>query len=248
MKMNASNSSADSELDETTRICREIKIAKKKREQKARLLKHLFLIVFSFIMLYPLLWLTASSLKPETQIFGNLGLWPSEFQWSNYFDGWNALPMSFTVFYTNSVLVTVISVIGNLLSCSLAAYAFARLQFTGRNFFFALMMLTMMLPYHVVLIPQYILFLKLGWVDTYLPLVVPRFLAADGFFIFFNKSDLFLDVRADIRISWNSILGLACPVKPSCLKVISLYRLHRAQPILVSRSPPTGIPFVSIRA
>ena len=92
--------------------------------------------------------------------------------------------MSFTVFYTNSVLVTVISVIGNLLSCSLAAYAFARLQFTGRNFFFALMMLTMMLPYHVVLIPQYILFLKLGWVDTYLPLVVPRFLAADGFFIF----------------------------------------------------------------
>jgi len=75
-------------------------------------------------------------------------------------------------------------VIGNLIACSLAAYAFARLNFRFRNFWFALMLGTLMLPYHVTLIPQYVLFLNLGWVDSFLPLVVPKFLAVDAFFIF----------------------------------------------------------------
>jgi len=113
-------------------------------------------------------------------------------------------------------------VVGNLLACSFAAYAFARLRFTGRNFFFALMMMTMMLPYHVVLIPQYVLFLNLGWVDTYLPLIVPRFLAADGFFIFlmvqfFRQIPRELDEAAMIdgcgafKIYWAVILPLSLP-------------------------------------
>nr|WP_233469921.1 carbohydrate ABC transporter permease [Neorhizobium petrolearium] len=135
-------------------------------------------------MLYPLFWLLASSFKPENEIFGSLTLWPSEFRFDNYTEGWNALPQSFTLFYVNSAIVTALSVIGNLISCSFAAYAFARLSFTGRRFLFALMMMTLMIPYHVVLIPQYVQFLRLGWVDTYLPLVVPRFLASDAFFIF----------------------------------------------------------------
>ncbi|MGG7517825.1 carbohydrate ABC transporter permease [Allorhizobium undicola] len=173
-------------------------------------------------MLYPLIWLVAASLKPENEIFGQLGLWPSQFQWSNYVKGWNALPVSFSVFYWNSIVVTGLSVIGNLLSCSFAAYAFARLQFTGRSFLFGLMMMTMMIPYHVVIIPQYVLFLKLGWVDTYLPLVVPRFLAADGFFIFlmvqfFRQIPRELDEAAMIdgcspfKIFWVVILPLSIP-------------------------------------
>ncbi|MFB9948602.1 carbohydrate ABC transporter permease [Rhizobium puerariae] len=173
-------------------------------------------------MLYPLLWLTASSFKPDNEIFGSLSLWPSRFLWSNYVDGWHALPVSFTVFYRNSIIVTTLSVIGNLLSCSFAAYAFARLQFTGRSFFFALMMMTMMIPYHVVIIPQYVLFLNLGWVDTYLPLIVPKFLAADGFFIFlmvqfFHQIPRELDEAAMIdgcstfKIFWAVILPLSLP-------------------------------------
>ncbi|WP_244464855.1 carbohydrate ABC transporter permease [Martelella endophytica] len=173
-------------------------------------------------MLYPLLWLVAASLKPENQIFGTLGLWPSDFQWSNYTKGWEALPVSFTVFYRNSAIVTILSVLGNLFSCSFAAYAFARLEFTGRRLFFGLMMMTLMIPYHVVLIPQYVMFLKLGWVDTYLPLVVPRFLASDGFFIFlmvqfFRQIPRELDEAAMIdgcstfKIYWAVILPLSLP-------------------------------------
>ena len=208
--------------DSDARLAHDIRLRQKQREKRARLLKHVFLILLSFVMLYPLFWLTASSLKPENEIFGSLGLWPSTFQWSNYTEGWNALPVSFTVFYKNSAIVTVLSVIGNLLSCSFAAYAFARLQFNGRTFFFGLMMMTMMLPYHVVLIPQYVLFLKLGWVETYLPLVVPRFLAADGFFIFlmiqfFRQIPRELDEAAMIdgcspfKIYWAVIMPLSLP-------------------------------------
>lgn len=222
MKTNVIDAAHPEAGSDNARLAHAMKQGQERRQKRARLFKHAFLIIFSFVMLYPLLWLTASSLKPENEIFGALSLWPSSFQWSNYTQGWNALPVSFTVFYRNSLIVAVFSVIGNLLSCSFAAYAFARLQFSGRNFLFALMMMTMMIPYHVVIIPQYVLFLNLGWVDTYLPLIVPRFLAADGFFIFlmlqfFRQIPRELDEAAMIdgcsafKIYWAVILPLSLP-------------------------------------
>lgn len=203
-------------------ISKKLRIARHKRENKQALLKHLFLGIFAIAMLYPLLWMFASSLKPENEIFGKLSLWPSEFHWHNYIDGWNRLQVSFTQFYANSFLVTFLSVIGNLISCSFAAYAFARLTFSWSKFWFALMMMTLMIPYHVVLIPQYVMFLKLGWVDTYLPLVVPRFLASDAFFIFlmvqfFRQLPRELDEAASIdgcspyKIYWAIIMPLSMP-------------------------------------
>ena len=157
---------------------------KKSRERRAAVIKHIFLLAFSLLMIYPLLWMFASSLKPENEIFGQLSIWPSEFLWKNYPEGWNGLVVSFSTFFKNSIFVTVMAVIGNVISSSFAAYAFARLRFRGRNILFALMMMTLMIPYHVVLIPQYIIFLKAGWVNTYLPLIVPKFLAGEAFFIF----------------------------------------------------------------
>nr|WP_236020842.1 carbohydrate ABC transporter permease [Devosia sediminis] len=173
-------------------------------------------------MVYPLLWMLSASFKPDNQIFGSLSLWPSTFEWQNYWEGWNALPVSFTTFFWNSTVVTVLSVIGNVISCSFAAYAFARLEFSGKTIWFALMMMTLMIPYHVVLIPQYILFLNLGWVDTYLPLIVPRFLAGDAFFIFlmiqfFRQLPRELDEAAMIdgcspfKIYWAIIMPLSLP-------------------------------------
>lgn len=211
-----------SAVEPNDQVAFEIRLVQKKQARRARIYKHIFLIGLSIVMLYPLFWLLASSLKPENEIFSTLTLWPSQFNWDNYTKGWNALPKSFTVFYTNSAIVTVLSVIGNLISCSFAAYAFARLQFTGKNLFFALMMMTLMIPYHVVLIPQYVLFLNLGWVDTYLPLVVPRFLASDAFFIFlmvqfFRQLPRELDEAAMIdgcspyKIYWAIILPLSLP-------------------------------------
>ncbi len=148
------------------------------------LVRHGLLVAASFLMLYPLLWMVASSFKPESMIFTDLSIIPPSFDFSNYTEGWMALQQSFTVFFKNSFLVAVLVVIGNVLSCSITAYAFARLEFRGRRIWFVVMLGTLMLPYHVTLIPQYVLFLKLGWIDTFLPLIVPKFLAADAFFIF----------------------------------------------------------------
>jgi multiple sugar transport system permease protein len=206
----------------TAEIAHSIREERARRTRRAAVLKHVFLIVTSLVMIYPLIWMLASSLKPDNQIFGDVGLWPSEFHWENYANGWNAMAVSFTRFFLNSTFITVLSVIGNVVSCSFAAYAFARLEFSGRTMWFALMMTTLMVPYHVVLIPQYILFLKMGWVNTYLPLIVPRFLAGDAFFIFlmvqfFRQLPRELDEAAMIdgcspfKIYWAIIVPLSVP-------------------------------------
>ena len=185
--------------------------------------RHGLLIAAAFLMLYPLLWMTASSFKPESIIFTDLSIWPPAFDFGNYVKGWTALQESFTVFFKNSIIVAVLVVIGNTLSCSITAYAFARLEFRGRRIWFVVMLGTLMLPYHVTLIPQYVLFLKLGWIDTFLPLIVPKFLAADAFFIFlmvqfFRGLPRELDEAAVLdgcgpwRIYWKIILPLSLPV------------------------------------
>ncbi|UOE43666.1 carbohydrate ABC transporter permease [Agromyces larvae] len=147
-------------------------------------LKHAGLILLSLIMVYPLLWLVVSSFKPNERIFSDLGIFTTDLTLDNYVHGWTSQQLPFSVFLANSSILVIGAIIGNLVSCSLAAYAFARLKFWGRNLFFAIMLGTIMLPFHVVLVPQFIIFRELGWLETFLPLVVPKFLATDAFFIF----------------------------------------------------------------
>jgi multiple sugar transport system permease protein len=135
-------------------------------------------------MLYPLLWLLSSSVKPDEDIFRDLSLIPTSFDFSHYADAWNALDRPFHFYLFNSVLVTALSVAGNVISCAMAAYAFSRLEFRGRKVMFAMTLGTLMLPGQVLLVPQYIIFSQLGWLNTYLPLVVPTFLATNAFFVF----------------------------------------------------------------
>jgi multiple sugar transport system permease protein len=134
-----------------------------------RFTKHLILCLVGLVMLYPLLWLISSSVKPSEDIFRQLGLWPQNWNLANYAEGWTALNQPFHVYLFNSLIIVVLSIAGNIFSCALAAYAFARMEFTGRKLFFALMLGTLMLPGHVLLVPQYIIFSQLGWLDTYLP-------------------------------------------------------------------------------
>jgi multiple sugar transport system permease protein len=199
-----------------------VSFAEPRPSRSRSLLYHTILCLASIAMLYPLLWMLASSFKPESDIFGSASLWPRSFSLDGYRRGWSGLQVSFGPFFLNSLAVSLSSVIGNVLSCSLAAYAFARLKFRGQKFWFALMLGTLMLPYHVTLIPQYILFLNLGWIGTFLPLIVPKFLAADAFFIFllvqfFRSIPRELDEAAMIdgcgpwRIYWTIILPLSLP-------------------------------------
>ena len=187
------------------------------------IISHGLLIGASFLMLYPLLWMLAASFRPEAEIFSNNSLIPSEVSLHGYISGWFGLSRTFDVFFLNSFMVSMLCVIGNLTACSLTAFAFARLEFWGRRFWFALMLGTLMLPYQVVLIPQYVLFLKLGWVNTFLPLIVPKYLAVDAFFIFlmvqfFRGIPRELDEAAMMdgcspwRIYWKIMLPLSVPV------------------------------------
>ncbi|GAT66330.1 carbohydrate ABC transporter permease [Planomonospora sp. ID91781] len=154
------------------------------RRRISRGAKHLLLIGFGLVMLYPLLWMISSSLKPEELIFREPGLIPSEVTFRNYTEGWDALAHPFGYYLWNSAVITALSVIGNLMACSLAAYAFARLNFPLQKLWFALMIGTIMLPLHVVIVPQYIMFSQLDMINTIWPLILPKFLAHDSFFIF----------------------------------------------------------------
>ena len=157
-----------------------------KRSRRIRgLVLHSILICTLLVMLYPIIWMVMSSLRPEDEIFGGLGLIPHHWTFENYRRGWELTGNpTFSLFFLNSFVICAVAIIGNLLSCSMAGYAFSRLDFRLKRFWFALMLGTIMLPIHAQLIPQYILFLKIGWVNTILPLVVPKFLATDSFYIF----------------------------------------------------------------
>ncbi|MDG5789903.1 carbohydrate ABC transporter permease [Evansella sp. AB-P1] len=151
----------------------------------SKLLTHLFIIVVGLLMIYPVLWLISSSMKPEYLIFTDPGLWSREWTLENYWKGWHVTrEATFGTFFKNSFLISTIAVIANLVTCSMAAYAFSRINFAWKKFWFACMLTTIMLPSHVTLIPQYSIFHQIGWINTIWPLTVPKMLATDAFFIF----------------------------------------------------------------
>jgi multiple sugar transport system permease protein len=149
-----------------------------------RALKHVMLLVLAGVMLYPVLWMVVSSLRPNDEIFRRPGLILNGLHTENYGAGWDALPAPFGHYMLNSAIVVLGCIIGNLVSCSFAAYAFARLEFSGKRWWFVIMLGTIMLPVHVIIVPQYILFSQLNWINTFLPLIVPKLLATDAFFVF----------------------------------------------------------------
>ena len=149
------------------------------------LIRHSLLIIVLFLMLYPLLWMLAASFRPNNEIFTSLGIWSENFTAANYVQGLSGGgTINFGRYFLNSFIVAGLSVIGNLFACTLAAYAFARLEFPFKKIAFGLLLSTLLLPYHVTLVPQYIVFNKLQWINTFMPLVVPKFLATDAFFVF----------------------------------------------------------------
>jgi multiple sugar transport system permease protein len=147
------------------------------RKKIMRVVFHIVVLVICFFMIYPLLYMIFGSLKTQQDIFQNpTSLFPREIHLSNYINGWKGFGgTTFTTFFKNSILITVIAVIGQVGSSALIAYGFARCHFKGRSVWFAIMIITMMMPVQVLIIPQYIMFNTFGWVNTWLPLVVPGF-------------------------------------------------------------------------
>jgi multiple sugar transport system permease protein len=157
---------------------------KKKRILHALLL-NLFILTLGIGMLYPILWLVGASFKPSNTIFTSVGIFPVNLTFTNYVQGWKGIGIvGFGTFFKNSFTICFISAFANMMFCSLTAYAFARLEFTGKRLWFILMMTTLMLPAHVTIIPRYVMFRTFGWINTFLPIIIPKFFATDAFFIF----------------------------------------------------------------
>ncbi|MDR1913507.1 MAG: carbohydrate ABC transporter permease [Clostridiales bacterium] len=148
-------------------------------------LTHFFIVAIGLIMLYPIVWMIIKSFSPNNLIFSDPSLIPKAFTLENFGIGWAGYArVDFGTFFINSLIICVTAVIGNAISCTMASYSLGRLKFFGRGLWFAIMMVSLMLPGHVTTVPRYILFNSFGWVGGNLPIIIPKFLAVDAFFVF----------------------------------------------------------------
>lgn len=146
---------------------------------------HIFICGFGLLMIYPVLWMISGSLKNNTEILnGGISLLPPALRFENFYTGWKGFGgITFGAFFSNSLLVASVSTLATVLSSACVAYSFSRVKFKGRNIWFTAMICTMMLPSQIILVPQYIIYNKLGFVGTYLPLILPHFFG-QAFFIY----------------------------------------------------------------
>ena len=164
---------------------RTLRTQKQRQSTLRTVVYHLGVGLFGLFMLYPILWMVSSSLKPPTEIWTTVNnLIPSSIVLQNYVDGWAGFGgITFATFYQNTIIYTVLGTVLQVAASTVVAYGFARIKFRGKSIWFTVMMLTLMLPSEVELVPQYIIFSQLGWVPGFLPLLVPR-LGGSAFFIF----------------------------------------------------------------
>jgi len=185
-----------------------------------KIIAHLMLLSFSSIFILPFVWLVSTSLKPDSAIFEEgLHLIPDEITYEHYVDGIRSF--RFLSFLSNTLFICAFSVLGVLLSCSLAAYGFSLVQWRGRDVCFYILLSTMMLPPQVTLVPVFMIFRRLGWINTFLPLIVPCFLGT-AFFVFLLRQFFMtipkglidaarIDGCSEFRIWAEIVLPLAKP-------------------------------------
>lgn len=151
-----------------------------------RVIYHVLVMAFALLMIYPIVWMALSSFKPTETVFSTAGqLIPTEWTGANYLNGLKGfMGTSYLRFMGNSLLIAVIATAGTIASSAITAYALSRLKFPGRKVLFVAMLVSMMLPAQVLMVPQYIWYQKLGWTNSYLPLILPYCFAIQGFFIY----------------------------------------------------------------
>lgn len=188
-----------------------------------KILVYALLILFSAVFLFPLFWMLTSALKPEAQIFKWPPQWiPNPIQWSNFVDAFSNPLLPFDRFIANTLLIEAGVLAGRLISCTLVAYGFARLRAPGKNFMFTILLATLMLPNAAVLIPQYILFNAFGWVNTFIPLILPAWFG-NAYAIFLMRQFFMtipreleeaalIDGASTLKIIWSVIVPLSTPV------------------------------------
>jgi len=184
----------------------------------------------AIVFMTPLIWMLSTALKPSNQIFVYPPKWiPDPLQWKNFVEGWSHPALPFSRFFMNTVIITTNNVVGNLVSCSLAAFAFSRLRSRFGHIFFFMVLGTMMIPNEVIIIPQYILFTRFGWINTWLPLMVPAWFGYP-FFIFLLRQffmsipkDLDEAARIDGASSWQILYKIILPLSKPALATVAIF-------------------------
>lgn len=211
-------------------------------------LNAVLLVGMAIIMLLPFVWLVSSSLKSQNQIFTYPPQWiPDPIQWENYSKALTIKP--FGLYVVNTMKIVVLNVVAVVFSSSFCAYGFARIRFWGRDFWFGIVMATLFLPYAILIVPQFIIFTRLGWIDTILPLTVPLFFGGGAFNIFLLRQFFRtipeeladaarIDGCGEFGIYWRIMLPLA---KPALITVAIFTFLNSWNdllgPIIYLRSP-----------
>jgi multiple sugar transport system permease protein len=204
---------------------------RKSMKNSIRIVLTIFLLLIGgIIFLFPFYWLIITSVKPDDQIFVlPLVFWPREFIWRNFYDVWLAAP--FARYLYNTTTITIFNILANTFIASLVGYGFAVAKFRGRDFLFIVLLATMMIPPQITIIPLFVMYSYIGWIDTLLPLIVPPFFGVGGAFYVFLMRQFFLtippeleeaarmDGASTIRILWSIYL----PLSKSALIAISLF-------------------------
>lgn len=213
---------------------------------------HIACLAILALLLYPVAWLLGSSLKPGTEILVNASPIPRDPTADNYRVALQGVGnISLLRMFTNSMVISVLTVIGNVVSCALAAFAFGRLRFRARGALFAFMIMTIMLPMHVVLIPRFIIFNSLGMIGTIMPLVLPKFLATEAFFVFLMIQFIrgipreldeaaYIDGAGPFRTFWSIILPLMRPALITTTIFSFIWSWDDFFPQLIYLNDPSG--------
>lgn len=198
-------------------------MTKKTKKQLNMVLSYLLIILIGCVLLFPIVWMFSAAFKTNEEIFGSIALLPKTFSFENFILGWkSAGQYSYLTYFLNSFILVIPTTLLTLASCSVVAYGFARFNFPFKKQLFALLIATLMLPNSVIIIPRYVLFNKLGWLDSYLPFWAPALLACYPFFVFqmvqFMRGiprDLdesaCIDGCGTFRVFWQILLPLMKP-------------------------------------
>jgi multiple sugar transport system permease protein len=194
------------------------------KAQPSRIALYAVVIFLSILFGFPLFWTLMSSLKTPIDIVAFPPVWiPNPFQWSNYVRIFEISRIPVTTWAWNSLVIVVLGTCGTIITASLVAYSFARFDYRGRDFLFMVTLATLMIPAQVTLIPQFVLFYKMGWINTLYPLWVPLWFGGSGFAIFLMRQ-FFLSLPRDLdeaalidgasylRIFWSILMPLCKPV------------------------------------
>jgi multiple sugar transport system permease protein len=207
--------------------------SQRRRMRLARLLGALLAVVVAVLFLLPLFWMVSSSLKPDYQVLESPPRWlPHPAVWSNFPAALTYVP--FGRYTLNTLFIAVMVILGHLLSCTLVAYGFARYRAPGKNALFLVLLATMMLPYPVTMVPIYIGFSTLGWVDTFWPLIVPAFFGSP-FYIFLLRQ-FFLTLppeledaaRVDGANTLQTLWHVILPISKPALATVAIFSFQAA--------------------